>query len=217
MTETLLPTDYAIIAVGQTESANFPLILVVGRENNGDALIVPGIGIYDETVSSGSAFWNRAYTFLQRITRWNGHLRRDCIAKNLSPVIFTNAYPRPIPNSRTNKHQIRASVDDDEIRRHVDSIFSLEISSRIQAVVFSTGKSTVFDRPRILIEQECNKRQIPFMEAPYFASQGMPNAYLDSALSEMELAVIVTIFKEFRAHTQQDAQADGPAARGSAA
>jgi len=191
----------SVIAVGETESANFPLILVVGRESNGAALIVPGIGIYDETVSSGSAFWNRAYTFLQRISQWSGHLRRDCIAKNSSPVIFSNAYPRPILNSQANKYKTRASVDGDEIRYHVDSIFSLDISSRIQAVVLSTGEGEFFDWPRSLIEQACNERKIPFMELPYFASQGMPNAKLDSALSEMELAEIVRIVNEFRDYT----------------
>lgn len=198
-----LPIDYAVVAVGRTEQEQFPLILIFGRESNGSAEIIPGISLYDETVSSGSAFWNRAYGFIQRITDWKGNFRQSCIEAEMSPIIFTNALPRPIPNALQNKDLLRADVQENEILRHVSGIFGLNIASRVSAVIFSTGTSAVYEFSRTEVKKVCSKKNIPFIEVPYFATQGRPNGVLDQSIECKDAATIRSIVNEFRAYTQQ--------------
>ncbi|MGX2032126.1 MULTISPECIES: hypothetical protein [Methylocaldum] len=207
MTE-ILPIDYAVVAVGRTEQEQFPLILVFGRENNGSAEIIPGISLYDETVSSGSAFWNRAYGFIQRLTDWKGHFRQSCVEAEMSPILFTNALPKPIPNALQNKDSLRAAVQENEILSHVSGIFGLNVASRVGAVIFSTGKSAVYEFSRTEVKKACSAKNIPFIEAPYFATQGLPNAVLDQSIEYKDSAIIRSIVNEFRAYTQQVAPAD---------
>lgn len=215
MTE-MLPVDYAVVAVGYTERERFPLILVIGRENNGSAKIVPGVGIYDETVSSGSAFWNRAYGFVQRLTRWQGHFRQRCVEAKMSPIIFTNALPKPIPNAMKNKDSLRATVQKDEIRFHLSGVFGLAVADRVAAVVFSTGNSPAYEFPRAEVKKACSERGIPFIELPYFATQGLPNVVLDESIRPKDVAVLQSIVDEFKEYSQHVASADAPSAAHSA-
>ena len=211
MTETL-PIDYSVVAVGDTERERFPLILVIGRESNGVANILPGVSIYDETVSSGSAFWNRAYGFVQRLSRWEGHFRQSCVEAKMSPIIFTNALPKPIPNAMQNKDSLRAAAQKDEIRSHLSGVFGLHVADRIGAVVFSTGNSAVYEFSRAEVKQVCSERSIPFIEVPYFATQGLPNTTLDESIRPKDAAVIRNIVDEFKEYTQQVASADSQTA-----
>lgn len=215
MTETL-PIDYSVVAVGDTEREPFPLILVIGRESNGTAKMLPGVSIYDEAVSSGSAFWNRAYGFVQRLSRWEGHFRQSCVEARMSPIIFSNALPNPIPNSIQNKDSLRAAVQKDEIRSHLSGVFGLNVADRIGAVVFSTGKTAVYEFSRAEVKQVCSERSIPFIEVPYFATQGLPNTALDESIGPKDAAIIRGIVNEFKEYIQQLASADRQTATQSA-
>lgn len=201
-----MPKDYAVVAVGSTGQEMFPVILVFGRENNGKAQIVPGISIYDETTSSGSAFWNRTYGFVQRLTMWKGQFRQSCVNAGMSPIIFTNALPKPIPNAQQNKDAFRAAIQKHEILSHISGIFGLELVSRIGAVIFSTGTSPVYEFSRSEVLKACLTRSIPFIEMPYFATQGRKNEDLDKAIKDEDAAILKNIINEFKIYTQQGAQ-----------
>ena len=209
-----MPIDYAVVAVGSTEHEQFPLILVFGRENNGKAEIIPGISIYDETISSGSAFWNRTYGFVQRLAKWKGQFRQSCVNAGMSPIIFTNALPKPIPNAQQNKDAFRVTIQEDEIRSLINGIFDLKLINRVSAVIFSTGDSPVYEFSRSEVIKACLTRSIPFIEMPYFATQGRKNEDLDQAIKNEDAAMIRNIINEFKIYTQQGAPADAIKRRG---
>jgi hypothetical protein len=197
------PTDFSVVAVGNTELAKFPLILIIGRESNGSARIVPGISIYDETVSTRSAFWNRAYGFVQRAVLWAGPLRQSCVRMGVSPMIFSNALPKPIPNSIQDKDAYRIAVEECDIRAHIQGVFNLTIANRIRMVIFSTGNKQIFSFPRAEVLAACRAKGIPFLEVPYFGTQGLSNAILDEAMDAESLRTLKAIMTQFHADTQQ--------------
>ncbi|QBZ83031.1 hypothetical protein GHNINEIG_01072 [Hydrogenovibrio crunogenus] len=201
-------TDYAVVAVGSTEQEKFPLILVFGRENNGKAQIIPGISIYDEAISSGSTFWNRTYGFVQRLTTWKGQFRQSCVNVGMSPIVFTNALSKPIPNAQQNKDALRVTIQENDIMSHINGIFDLKLISRVGAVIFSTGNSSVYELSRYEVIKNCLARSIPFIEMPYFATQGRKNEELDQAINDENAAIIKNIINEFKTYTQKVVPAD---------
>ena len=192
--------DFSVVAIGKTGSQSYPLVLIFGRENNGMADLVPGIAEYDPSVSSGSAFWNRAFTFLQRTARMPELLRSFCVDRKMGPVLFSNALPRPIPNQHQGKNEIRSGIPYEAIKEHIEGVFSLPVIDRVKAVVFSTGGADCFNVPRAMVQDHCDQRGIKFIEAPYFASRSA-NDQIDSAVSEADRAFLGAIVEEFRAHT----------------
>lgn len=190
--------DYSVTILGETEKAKFPLILVFGRESNGSRRLLPGLSIYDETVSSGSKFWNSSYKYFERLSGWGGHLRNDCIRSNLSPILLTNTLPNPQLNSIENKDLERNSLPDKLIQNHIEGIFNLPtVATRVRAVIVSTGPKAAFDRPKVLIRDWCDENNILNLELPYFATQGQKNSVLDEALTRDQTAPLRMILDEF--------------------
>ncbi|WP_444916867.1 hypothetical protein [Microbulbifer sp. JMSA003] len=189
--------DYSVVAFGETESKDFPLILVFGRESNGSNKAIPGVSIYDETTSSGSSFWNRALTFMQRCAETNQHLRNLSIHKNAGPVLFTNAFPHPIPNSVLDKDHIRASIDLKSIDSHIEGVFGLDVVQRVRVVVFSTGPGERFEPARKLVKEVCSVKGITFVEVPYFANPYVTNSDIDQSISVVEKEKIKAVITKF--------------------
>lgn len=194
--------DFSVVAVGKTENCSFPLILVFGRENNGAATLNPGISLYDPDISSGSAFWNRAFGFLQRSAQMSEPLRRLCLARDVAPVLFSNALPTPIPNQFAAKGAIRTAIPNSTIKKHIEGVFGLSVIKRVVAVVFSTGPEKCFEFPREMVQANCFLRGIKFIEAPYFASR-MRNEELDTQISLSDRALLREVVDQFRSQTSQ--------------
>ena len=190
-------TDFSVVAFGETERKDFPLILVFGRESNGSNKVVPGISIYDETVSSGSAFWNRSLKFVQRCSESSKHLRDESVQRKSGPVIFTNAFPHPILNSVQNKDSIRSSLGDQTVSEHINNVFSLDIINRVRLVIFSTGPKEMFRYSRGVVHSLCKLKSIKFVEVPYFANPYVNNQELDESIKIEEKKAIKTIVDEY--------------------
>lgn len=189
--------DFSVVAFGETERAEFPLILIFGRESNGSNTVVPGISIYDETVSSGSSFWNRAITFLKRSANSPGNLRDVCIKRNTGPVLFTNIFPHPIPNSVKNKDLIRSSISLETINEHISSVFNLDVVKRVRVVIFSTGPAAHFIAPKDIVKSYCKNMGIGFIEVPYFANPRVTNMALDGSIVSAEKSSIKEVVEEY--------------------
>ncbi|WP_426415333.1 hypothetical protein [Aestuariirhabdus sp. LZHN29] len=189
--------DFSVVAFGETEQFDFPLIMVFGRESNGSNKVIPGVSIYDETVSSRSTFWNRSLTFIQRCASSKLHLRRECIKRNAGPVLFTNAIPHPILNAESDKDCIRAAVDSASIEEHILSVFNLDIAKRVKVVVFSTGPGEKFDVARNKVKEFCLDKGIVLIDVPYFATQGGPNAVIDQSISVEQKEFIKSVIDAY--------------------
>lgn len=189
----------SVVAFGQTEQENFPLILVFGRESNGDSkvLVLPGVSIYEKTVSSRSSFWNKSLTFMKRCADSSLHLRNQCIRRNSGPVLFTNASPLPIPSGVTNKDHIRASVSPELVEKHISSIFSLDFAKRVKVVVFSTGPNKVFEFAREQVKLSCKEKGISFIDVPYFANPQLTNAVIDQSISIEQKKAIKSVIDAY--------------------
>lgn len=193
--------DYSVVAFGETESKKFPLVLVFGRESNGNNKVVPGISIYDETTSYGSSFWNRALTFMQRCADSSLHLRNLSIQRNFGPILFTNSFPYPIPNAVNDKDHIRASIDYAVIENHILGIFDLEIVKRVKVVVFSTGPTVRFEPARLLVKEICTEKDITFVEVPYFANPSATNNDIDKAITSRQKEIIKSVLTSYYGST----------------
>ena len=88
--------DAALLYLGKSDIKTFPLILFMGREFNSDKEVDPSaIGEYNFSDSPHSTFWNRSYGLISRISK-KTKFKRECIAMNISPIIFANISPKPI-------------------------------------------------------------------------------------------------------------------------
>jgi hypothetical protein len=153
---------------------------------------------------------------VQRLSGWEGHFRQICVEAKMSPIVFSNALPKPIPNAMRNKDSLRAAVRKGEIRSHLAGVFGLTVADRIGAVVFSTGNSAVYEFSRVEVKQVCSERSVPFIEVPYFATRGLPNTALDESITQKDAAVIKRIVDEFKEYTQEVASTDRQTAAQSA-
>lgn len=164
----------AIAYLGSSADASFPAILVFGREyNNNSAHRVRGLGEYCFRCSPRSLFWNRTYRLAARIS---GHqdFKAACIARNQSPIMFSNVLPQPIPNalSASEKGRLRARIRPDALAQHIDGIFSMDsVIRRVRLVILSGVDDAVF-RPGVAkIREHCEQHKVTVREIAYLGSR----------------------------------------------
>lgn len=169
--------------LGDTIDGSFPLVLVLGREFNGEGDISKEVGTYSFEESPRSLFWNRTYSFLSRATD-DPRFKADCRKHGRSPVVFSNVLPKPIPNHIGNKNAIRAKMAESDVRSHIDALFDLDLAKRFDAVILSVGDDPVFAPARKMVEQACKGHGPLLIVLPYFATMGRSNDDLDARLTQ---------------------------------
>ena len=190
----------SLLCFGDSENSDFPLLLFFGREYNNhiDNRIAIRLGHYCFKESPRSAFWNRSYSLIARNCE-RGSFKNFCVRSNQSPVLFSNALPKPIPTklSQREKRKIREGVSRDEIVRYVDGLFSIPIISRVRIAVLSgLDDQSCFGVAAQQIQEQCNKRQIITSELPYLGSR-KDNASIDSKLLKQHQVEICRSVTEF--------------------
>lgn len=196
-----MPEDRPIVAcLGSTEENSFPLLLVFGREYNGEGTVSLRVGTYDFTESPRSTFWNRTYRFLERNCVSGSQLKARCVAGRSSPVIFANVFPKPIPNcfSGRAKRAIRESVSFEVLSGHLGSIFCLALMKRVKAVILSLGQDSQFSPAAECVRQLCAVARQPLVELPYFGSHVRVPVF-DSVLTDAQRQPLCSVLASFPA------------------
>ena len=185
---------------GGTQEYEFPLILAIGREPNYDEDIDDAVGIIndEEFRSMSGGVWVTAYTQFAKQCFGNKatsrQLKNICFEKNASPIVFANAFPITIPNSVTNKAELRNKLIAG-FPAHIAKIFNKPLSRRFGLVVqHGADKTEASALATELIVSECGKRGIPYCSSPFFYNGN--SGKIQSALSEVA-PVIQSIFAQF--------------------
>lgn len=122
-----------------------------------------------------------------------------CITERVSPVLFSNVLPKPIPThlSEAEKRKIRIAISKEEIGEYIDGIFSLPIVNRVRLAVLSgVEDESVFGYSTNRIHRACAMRGIDVVSLPYLGSRSV-NAKIDDALSESNQQAICSIINTF--------------------
>lgn len=180
----------------------FPILLTFGREYNGTGSVVPTIGKYDFGESRGSTFWNRTYTLIARACPEMAHLKQRCIGLDSSPLVFSNVFPKSIPNQVTTKDAIRADISRSLISDHLRQVFALPIIQRVQVVLLSVGPVPNFPFVRDLVTSQCRSRNVHLINLPYLGARSS-NRGVDEALSDDDRSAIRRIVSQFFASTNE--------------
>lgn len=195
-------THSAILAFGQTENKEFPLILVVGREpNNVSSSHIDGVTTYEFVTKDQRqcAFWNTSFSLIGLPNGLRSSKMKELfIANNSSPILFTDASPKGIKNSVSNKNAIRETVTKDEIEEHVNAIFANEkFISRIKLVLFSgldDGKYQIF---KDLFKVKSSYKNIPIREISFLI--GYNSKKIQSQIDYNDIKLFKQIFEQFNA------------------
>lgn len=174
--------------LGDTQNIDFPLILTIGREPNEDEALDNSIGVInnEEFKSMSGGVWVTAYTQIAKISLGRNATARQlkdiCFEKNISPIIFTNAFPMAIPNSINNKVELRNKLID-KIPAHIISIFDKQLIDRVQLVIHHGSNDTTSSKNAAeLIMEECAKRNILYYKSPFFFNRN--SLAIQNALNE---------------------------------
>jgi hypothetical protein len=191
----------AIIGLGNTfaSDATSQLIMVVGREPNSHAQVTQGLGRYtfskdreqDEDYAPHCGLWNSTYTVMARAIGLNGgtagEAKEMCRVMRRSPVIFSDAMPKCLPNalSEQAKNAFRNAIPEHEVRAHIKEVFSHKaIISRVRLVLLSGhNESSGLMRASELYEEACRILCIPVHRVPFMFGNNVP-AIMESMTSE---------------------------------
>jgi len=185
-----------------TEQQNFPLILVVGREPNGNTKMERFVGHYDFRQYPRCGFWNTSYGMVAHIMglpTWQ--LKQYCVERHGSPIVYTDALPQCIENAEGNKWPARWAIEPKDIARHVTNIFSFpHLIDRVRLVVLSGLEHEVFATSRTLIMESCGKHTLPVVCLPFF--HGMNARKIRAGLSGDNCQLIREIVGSFLTSNQ---------------
>ncbi len=192
----------AIAVYKNTADQSFDLIMIVGREpNSTNEVRSIGVGPYDFDTEAGKtcAFWNTSYgTAARAIGKESAQLKQACRALGGSPIIYADALPITIPTNVGNKSQLRRAVADDEVRAHVDEVFSDEhqrLLRRVKLVLLSGLSGLDFDRSRSAYQNACSSRGVLCASVPFFYGTNSPQIAID--LQGVPQEQLTTIVKSF--------------------
>lgn len=183
---------------GATLDQKFPLVLVVGREGNNSGAVTDFIDRYNWEESGRSAFWTSTYTYFARICGLGTatDTKRLVSQRGSSPIVFANAAGIVIPNAVADKERLRAAVQREDRKIHVETLLAHEeITSRLAFVILSgldDGESLASKR---YFEAACAARGIPWVSVPYFYGTNLDR--IAKAIQPDEERVLKGIFETF--------------------
>jgi len=191
-------THPLFLAFGQTVEKDFPIVLVVGREPNNNSVSDKTIGHYDFKKYSTCAFWNIAFkVFGAYNDLTTPQVKQLLIKRNASPIVFTDASPKAIPNKVKDKNSIRVTLTDEEINEHVTAIFANEnLMKRVKLVLFSGLEDAKYNKFKTLFNEQAAKRQMPIKEVSFFI--GNNYSKIEKQIGDKEVGLLKQIYNSFQ-------------------
>ena len=182
---------------GETSQMNFPIILIIGREPNNDSISDATVGQYDFKTHPKCAFWNTAFKLVgsyNDIT--TAELKKLFIKNNSSPIVFTDASPKGIPNIVSAKNKIRSTLAEAEIKEHIKSIFNNEkLINRVKFVLFSGLENNKYNMFKTLFNEQAIERQIPITEISFLIGNNYPK--IQKKICDKEIKILIDVYKEY--------------------
>jgi hypothetical protein len=122
---------------GETEKRAFPLVLVIGREPDDDAMMGHGVGQY-KFPRKPVPFWDLAYSLVaESIGKKGMVLKKLCGERNSSPIAFADISTNPIPSKRIDKQVVRKTLTTADFIAHLKEVESRPVFERVKLAVFS--------------------------------------------------------------------------------
>lgn len=186
----------------KTHRASFPLILVIGREPNTKKKITNRVGRYDFREHPHVAFWNISYAVVAGTKGETGHkLKKRCEKRGVSPIIYADALPIGIKSKMRNKNSVRAQLNEEDIQRHVNRVFSHhDIINRVRLVIMSGLEESVFEPAPTAIKEQCKERNIRVAQVRFFC--GNNKKKIEEQLDEDTRRKIRKVLTEFKRQPQ---------------
>ena len=190
-----------ISTFGQSQTGEFPLLLVIGREPNFEGTVVNEVRSFPLNHAPHCCFWNRSRAQLARI---GGHvtsanLKNLCYERDASPLIYADSLGICIPFRDANRDKLRAewAHGSDRVVAHVTNVFSHAIINRVSLVLLSgLDNARHFEGSFALINQKCLALGIPVQPVPFFGARG-PTKLLDASLTHQTKQLMESIYNEF--------------------
>ncbi len=114
-------------------------------------------------------------------------LKRACIRRKASPILFANSLPIGIRSFIVNKLPERGTVTAEVACRHIEDVFALDhFISRVRIAIMSGLSANVFETSRHTIRAECASRSIHVTEVPFFF--GPNKAKINAVLTDLDRA-----------------------------
>ena len=187
----------------KTESATFPLVMIIGREPNCDAPLDDSIGRMcpKELRSMRSGVWVVAHSQIGRQLAppcAGAQLKRRLIDADASPLVFTNLYPRGLSAGTGGKQAKRDAISTADIDAHMQRILSSPLMKRVKLVInYSSCASANTSSALQTLQNHCEDNGIGYCKTPFFF-------FTNAKMIEHELRVNVSsdIHRIFHAFDQ---------------
>lgn len=186
-----------ISCYGETAAASYPLILIIGREPDGDEVVSNTMGTYELTLAYHHRFRVASYALAARTVVWSPtDFQGRCRQLNGSPLLYAHAVPQGVLNSTPATRRSRQMVPEASIRQHVANMFGHSILEQVKLVILSGLDGNTFDLPRDLIVASCAERRIPVVHLPLFSSYNAKRIRQElDPKSRSRIASIVSAFR----------------------
>ena len=194
-----------ILTLGDTESADHGIILVIGREPNNNLPTANRIDRYGHQWSAGQlgnvAFWNLSYSLCGKITGHSCAALKLLCAKSAgcSPIAYADLSPLSLDGGWSSPQKIKAreTVTEEQYRTHIDDIFSHEsFMERVKLAVCAGHKRTGLDRGIPILEASLAKAGIPYCHIDGLNSTQVT---VEHRLTQMgdKAEVVQSVFEDF--------------------
>ncbi len=190
-------THPAILTYGQTVQKEFPLIMIIGREPNNSTMSDSSFGEYKFEDFPNCAFWNQSFGLLATYnSKKTFEVKQMFQRAKSSPIIFTDASPKGIPNKEVNKKQFRSLLTKDEFKHQVDTIFSNEkLISRVKLILLSGLTDISFLYFTTELTTRAMQHSIPTKEIPFLFGNNFPK--IKNIITDKEIQILQSVFNEF--------------------
>jgi hypothetical protein len=185
-----------ILFFGESDSADFPLILIIGREPNSDMDIENKIGSYKFELSPRCGFWNTSHGMLARIEGIETRkFKERCSQKNRSPIIYADSLPHCLKNQVKDKSYHRKQLTSEEIKPHIVNMFSHHcLINRVRLVITSGLQHEDFHLAKNTIKVKCNELNIPLIHLSFF--NGVNDKKIQNELDQPSREIIQSVLSK---------------------
>jgi hypothetical protein len=186
---------------GKTETATFPLIMIIGREPNCDAPLDDSIGqmFPAELRIMRGGVWVVAHSQIGRQllpSCTGGQLKRLLIDADVSPLVFTNLYPIGLSVATGSKQAKRDAIPSAIIDDHMQRILKHPLMSRVKLVINHSNCVSANTLSALQALQDyCAANGVAYCETPFFFFTNSKR--IESELRVKASSVIQGIFHAF--------------------
>ncbi len=173
------------MAYGKTAEADFPPVLIVGREPNSSLAHEDRIGSY-RLDRRGVMFYNMAYRLVGGSIEDGRRIWSECRRSEISPILFADVLPTCIPAGQVSKSGPRrdalAAVDG-----HIKRIFTKEIMHRVSLILLSGHERYPFNIASQAFANAAKDLGIPTHSIRFLCGNNIRAIELSLATSPREL------------------------------